>query len=421
MAFIRYKTLKGKRYAYEVTSYWDSELKQSRNTSRYLGIVDSNTNEITQFIKKPQEKEKLILDFGNGYFLSQFIKKSNFYATLENSLLKHVPELLPLIAYKISTQSAMRNCQDWLNGNVLQILCKDPNLISQRVSDILRILGREEIQRHFFSEYMKTIGKVKKSVIIDATCMPTEINHQFNSWGKSDNGLQSQFKLLCVVDQNTKLPLFYRFLPGNMTDISTLQTTIVELKAMGIENNSVLLDSGYFSESNVKDLQANNINFITRIPNSRTIFKNNVKTRANTLESIENVYLCGERTIFCGILGLVSSKSIAAKEILACYYLRQSVEQVFGFLKDDLGLLPIRKHSDATIRGYLFLQFIALIIFIKIREKLPQKYTVEKALMVLSGLKCKVFTNQIIPAEPTKEQKIILKNYDILVPKYLGI
>lgn len=476
MAFIRYKTLKGKRYAYEVTSYWDSELKQSRNTSKYLGIVDSNTNELTQFIKKPQEKEKLILDFGNGYFLSQFIKKSNFYATLENSLLKHVPELLPLIAYKISIQSAMRNCQDWLNGNVLQILHKNPNLISQRVSDILRILGREEIQRHFFSEYIKTTGKVKKSVIIDATCMPTEINHQFNSWGKSDNGLQSQFKLLCVVDQNTKLPLFYRFLPGNMTDISTLQTTIVELKAMGIENNSVLLDSGYFSESNVKDLQANNINFITRIPNSRTIFKNNVKTYANTLENIENVYLCGERTIFikkikidlygkraylylildpvkktkdvqelmheygqlqrkttadkesyknklifCGILGLVSSKSIAAKEILACYYLRQSVEQVFGFLKDDLGLLPIRKHSDATIRGYLFLQFIALIIFIKIREKLPQKYTVEKILMVLSGLKCKVFTDQIIPAEPTKEQKMILTNYDILVPKFLGI
>jgi transposase len=261
-----------------------------------------------------------------------------------------------------------------------------------------------------------------------------------------------------------------------MTDIGTLQTTIVELKAMGIENNSVLLDSGYFSESNVKDLHANNINFITRIPNSRTIFKNNVKMYGSTLESIENVYLCGARTIFikkikidlygkraylyvildpvkktkdiqelmheygqlqrkttadkeaynnklifCGILGLVSSKSIAAKEILACYYLRQSVEQVFGFLKDDLGLLPIRKHSDATIRGYLFLQFIALIIFIKIREKLPQKYTVEKALMALSGLKCKVFTNQIIPAEPTKEQKIILKNYDILVPKSLGI
>ena len=125
--------------------------------------------------------------------------------------------------------------------------------------------------------------------------------------------------------------------------------------------------------------------------------------------------------MYCGVIGIISSKSIVANDILSCYYLRQSVEQVFGFLKDDLGLLPIRKHNDATIRGYLFLQFIALIMFIKIREQVGNKYTVEKLLMVLSSLKCKIFTDQIIPAELTKEQKLILKNYDILVPRFLGI
>ena len=476
MAFIRYKTLNGKRYAYEVTSYWDSELGQSRNKSKYLGVVDNSSNEITQFIKKPKELEKLILNFGDGYFLNQFIKKSEFYPALEKSLFNRVPELLPLIAYKISTQSAMRNCQDWLNGNILQVLYKGTNLISQRISDVLNLLSKEDVQRNFFNEYLKTAGNIRKSVIIDATCIPNEINHQFNSWGKADSSLQSQFKLLCVVDQSTKLPLFYRFLPGNMTDISTLQTTILELKAIGIENNSVLFDSGYFSESNIKDLYTHNIDFITRIPNGRIIFKDNVTIHANSLEDIDNVCLYGGRSVFikkikidlygkkaylylildpvkkmkdaqelmheygnlqrktiknkesyknnlicCGIIGLVSSKSIATKEILSCYYLRQSVEQVFGFLKDDLGLLPIRKHNDATIRGYLFLQFITLIIFIKIREKLQQKYTVEKMLMILSGLKCKVFTNQVIPAELTKDQKLILKNYDILVPKFLGI
>ncbi len=41
--------------------------------------------------------------------------------------------------------------------------------------------------------------------------------------------------------------------------------------------------------------------------------------------------------------------------------------------------------------------------------------------MILRGLKCKVFTDQTIPAELTKEQKKILKIYNILVPKNLGI
>lgn len=478
MAFIRRKTLNGKQYAYEITSCWDSVNKKTYQKSRYLGVVDTNTNEVTKFIKKPRNKEQLLLNCGDGYFLHQFIQHCEIYPALKN-LISKIPELIAVIAYKVSTQSAMRNCQDWLNGNVLNLLCNTPNVSSQRTSDILRTLGGEHLQRNFFVEYNSIIGNSKKNIIIDATCMPNEINHPFNSWGKSDIGLQEQFKLLCVVDTVNKLPLFYRFLPGNITDITTLKTTILELKALGITNNSVLLDSGYCSENNIKELYNNKIHFITRIPSGRSIFKDNVQLYVDSLEKMENTCVFGERTvfikkininlhgskaylylildpvkktkdiqeiireyselsrktkalkeeykqklIFCGIIGLISSKSIPNSEILDCYYLRQSIEQIFGFLKDDLGFLPLRRHNDSTIRGYIFLQFIALIIFIKIRQLLPKKYTVEKALLVLSALKCKVFDGQIITTELTKEQKIILdkyKKYKVMMPKILGI
>lgn len=479
MAFIRHKTLNGKQYAYEITSCWDPEAKKTYQKSKYLGIVDSNTNEIARFVKKPKDQERLILDCGNGYFLYQFIKNCNWFPALE-VLIKEVPELIALIAYKVHTQSAMRNCQDWINNNILKVLCNDPDVSSQRTSDMLAILGNEDLQRNFFLKYNSIIGNNKKNIIIDATCIPTEINHQFNAWGKSESSsLQTQFKLLCVVDQVSKLPLFYRFLPGNLTDVTTLQTTILELREMGITNNSVLLDSGYCSEKNILDLYSKRIHFITRIPSGRTIFKENVQLHAQSLEQIENACIFGERTVFikkitiklyghkaylylildptkkakdlqelmqdyadlpkktkvhkesytskltsCGIIGLISSKSITNTEILDCYYLRQSVEQIFGFLKDDLGLIPLRKHSNDTIRGYLLLQFIALVIFIQIRQLLPKKYTVEKALLVLSALKCKVFEENIIPSEITEEQKMILSKYEqfkAMVPKILEI
>ena len=475
MAFIRYKTINDKRYAYEITSYWDKELKKPRTKSKYIGIVDDCTNEVTKFIKKPKLIEKLILDFGDGYFVNEVIKNSILFAPLQD-ILTMIPELIPLIVYKIITQSAMKNCQTWCDTNILNVIYKNPNLSSQRISNILNILGKEEIQRSFFKEYNQSIKGIKKSIIIDATCMPTTINHQFNAWGKSDGGIQEQFKLLCVVDQNSKLPLFYRFISGNITDITTLTTTILELEAMGIKNNSVLLDAGFFSEQNIKDLYAHRINFITRIPNSRKVFKNALNENISQLEHIDNVYLYGERTIFikkikidlykknaylylildpvkkmkdmqdtmiefanisrktknekqqyaqlllsAGVIGLVSSKSIPEKEILSCYYLRQSVEQIFGFLKDDLNLLPIRQHNDSTIRGYLFLQFISLIIFITIREKLNNKYTVEKILMILRGIKCKVFEDQIITSELTKDQRLILENCKIMMPKKMRI
>ena len=120
-------------------------------------------------------------------------------------------------------------------------------------------------------------------------------------------------------------------------------------------------------------------------------------------------------------MALVSSKCIPEAEVLSCYYLRQSIEQIFGFSKSELGLLPIRHHNDETVRGCLFLQFLLLIFFIRIREKISAQYTVEQIMIILQKLKCKVFDNQLIPAELTAEHKSIFDKFEIIVPKNLGI
>jgi len=101
--------------------------------------------------------------------------------------------------------------------------------------------------------------------------------------------------------------------------------------------------------------------------------------------------------------------------------MRQAVEQVFGFCKDDLNLLPIRRHNERTIRGYLFMQFLALILFIELREKLLKLCTVEQALMLLSHLKCKVFEKELLISEPTKKQKEILDQISVMAPTSMGI
>jgi hypothetical protein len=108
-------------------------------------------------------------------------------------------------------------------------------------------------------------------------------------------------------------------------------------------------------------------------------------------------------------------------EVIECYYLRQVIEQIFGFFKSDLDSLPIRKHCDETIKGYLFLQFIVLIYFVRLRKILNGKYTVEQALLCLRNLKCKLYASHSLIAEPVKKQKEIFKLTSILVPKKLGI
>jgi len=474
MSFIRHKQLKNNWYAYEVTSIWDKKLKRSRSISKYLGPVDPKTKEIIPFVKKESGDEKLVLDFGDSYFFHQFILGSDIYSALKKTFFDKYPESIPLMIYRLCTQSAMHNCAEWINGNILNILCKNTNLSSQRISDFFAKLGNESIQHKFFVEYIKLVGGSEKSVIIDATSLPNNIQNDFSAWGKSDGKIEKQFRFLCVVDQSTKIPLFYRFLPGNITDIITLQKTIEELKKIGVTNSFVLIDAGYYSESNIHELFDQGIDFLTRLPAGRTIHKNILTEHAQDVEQLKNAYTMGKRGYFakqleinlygrkayaylildparkaketkellqeycgnksdrdqnadqlsflsCGMMVLVSSKQIPVDEILSSYYLRQSIEQIFGFSKSDLNLLPIRNHNDKTIRGYLFFQFLLLIFYIKIREEYLKEYTVEQLAMILRRVKCKVYESRVIPLERDKKQREIFEQAKILVPKFLGI
>ena len=75
--------------------------------------------------------------------------------------------------------------------------------------------------------------------------------------------------------------------------------------------------------------------------------------------------------------------------------------------KDDLQILPLRGHKDNTIKGYLLLQFITLVVFIQLRTALEKEFTVEQALLCTRNIKCKIYNDKILVAELTKQQKKI--------------
>lgn len=470
MSYIRYKIIGSNKYAYEVNAYWDAKLKYSKQKTTYLGIVDQNGKILPKVTD--QFKSQLLLDFGDGYLIDEFIKKSDIFAAVKKAFGVHTSTLIPLIAYRMCYPSAMYNASEWFNGNILNKFYSDADLTSQNISRVLKYLSQEEIQRSFFKKYLGVITKGEQAIIIDATSLPNQIHNGFNAWGYSDGAIEKQYRFLCVADQKTKTPLFYRYLPGNLSDVTSLQQTITELSNLGITNTFTLIDAGYFSQSNVAFLYENKINFLTRLPASRKLYKELINNFSKNLENLNNAVSYGKRGLFikeaatklygrpgfaylvldpirkgkeinelllqndaeqidstqlknnfdnCGIMILVSSSQITCSEVIDCYYLRQTIEQIFGFFKNDLDSLPIRKHCDETIKGYLFLQFITLVYFVMLRKKLVGKYTVEQALLCLRNLKCKVYATHCLIAEAVKKQKEIFKLTNILVPKKLGI
>lgn len=481
MSFIRRKkTRSGKIYAYEVTASWDAVKRQSRSISKYVGVVGADGEIIPkgaslkgrpkqQAPKSPEEK--MILDFGDGFLVTQSIKNSAIYEPLEE-VFKSFPELLVLMAYRICQPGPMYNAHLWIEGNMVKTLEGSSSLSSQHISRLLAHLGQESLQRAFFEKYLHPKDKQgPQNVIIDATSLPNQINSDFNAWGYNDGGIDQQFRFHCVVDQLTKKPLFYRYVPGNIADISTLRATLQELKALGVKQSFALVDAGYCSAENIGLLRESQIDFLMRLPASRRLYKEMIQTHAKELDAfshmvpygkrslcvksiqVENLYgqigylhmildhhrkakdinkLTHERAnqspedkddlkdqydfLQAGVFMLISSKPIPSQEVLGAYYSRQSIEQIFGFAKDDLDLLPLRCHSENTIRGYLFLQFLLLIVFIELREKLKDLCTVEQALISTKALKCKVYPHCTIVQELQKLHKKIFNASSIIVP-----
>ena len=473
MTFVRYKKFGKQEYAYEVQAKWDPKSKKPIQKTKYLGVVKDKNKKI--FEKRLLNKqEKFILDFGDSFSVNYCLESTGFISFIKEIFKEKSDSLLALLAYKLCYGSAMVYANKWLDGNYAKILYKNANINSQRISDLFKEIGDENLQRNFFKEYISKYAPSKSGIIIDVTSLPNQIHIPLSTWGLHGEEIDKQIRFLLVIDKDTHNPLFFRILPGNIVDVSALQNTLEELKKYDVKDNFVCLDAGFFSENNVLDFYERHINFLTRLPSARIIYKQLIDEEIPKIESVKNIVRYGKRGLFIkqkeielfgkkafahivldpqrkgretskliletidekslhdeeeldyslmkrGVMILVSSSEISKQEVVEIYYLRQTAENLFGFSKDDLGILPLKVHIEEALRGFLFMQFLTLIAFVQIRNKIKTEFTVEEALLIMRNLKCKIYENEAIVSELTRPMKDISEKLNFLVPKRVGI
>lgn len=463
MAFIRYKQIGSNKYAYQVTSIWDKENKKTKKKSVYLGRLNEESKKII-----PPREEKHILDFGNTHAVYRVIEKSGFLSLLTDCFGKKCDTILALICYQIFEGLAMCHATHWLQSNIALHLFKTAKLSTQAISRTFAYLATEDVKDKFFKSYVDKFFLEKPGLLIDTTALPNSIRTDMTAWGYGGGHIAKQVSCLMLVEDKSKMPIYFRCVPGNIPDVSTLRVTLEEIKSLRLNPESVILDAGFFSEENIKLLFSYNIPFVTRLP-KRKLFSQLIEDAGN-FETGKYVVLYGKRAVFIkqqvvklygsevyaylildpekkgrdttkllrnssnieaiqheeiakqGFFAIISSKPLEPKKVLPTYYRRAMIEQIFGFCKANNNILPLRRHSRKTMEGFIFLSFLTLIVYITLREALIGRFTVSEAVLILRALKCRIYENQeMVVLEPTKLQKEIFKQLDILVPKKAGI
>jgi transposase len=107
------------------------------------------------------------------------------------------------------------------------------------------------------------------------------------------------------------------------------------------------------------------------------------------------------------------------EECLSLYRGKDTVEKGFDILKNDIDLMPAHVRTDNTLRGYLFIAFLALILRMKlmrlmVEAGLSKRFSVEGVLTELEKIKVLILPDgQKITTEVTKKQREILDALNI--------
>ena len=423
------------------------------------------------------DKEKLILDFGDGWFLQEFMSQQPYYDSIVNTLPEDSDTLLALISYRLLTnKSSNFHAKVWYEGNYSYLAFPRANLTSQNISKVLKKLGQEEVQRSFFEQYLECIYQDggAAGILVDSTGVPNATNMDITQISNHNGDINREVRLIYVLDRSNGMPIYFRYVAGNIVDVSTLITTVSELSQYGVSVNHAILDAGYFSENNALELLENKIPFMTRLAPNKPLFVKAAKDNIDDLMSKKYAYRYDERLVFIkkvpmylsehsvyvylcidedmylmqhkktilnaledkresdetdtaikrlGMFAIMTSEDISEDELLPLYYTRQQVEQVFDITKNYADLLPIRVQTEQAFAGHLLVTFMATVVaqglqkyLQKKRSKKAKELNAQSIFSYLRNQKCKVYKNYVIPQEARKEANAIYDVFKMQVP-----
>jgi hypothetical protein len=442
----------------------DKEKGAYRNRER--GIFTYKVEDGTISVIESPRKEKLILDFGDSYILNEVLTATGFKEVLASVFPSKADTVLAMLFYRVLCGGASRYALTFWEGSYSRILFPDADVESQRISEFYQWIGDEYYHREFFKAYIKHIRiNIGTGILVDSTGLPNDIQIPITAVNNHNGVISNEARLVLVVDRKSGLPLYFRYVAGNIVDVSTLKSTLLELKSSGIDVDYAVVDAGYYSEKNIKELQAENISFITRMKPNLKKFKQLVasdsydigtskylvkyqnrflhikKVEMTLFDRTGYAYICQDddlkhilekeyyKDIYeedvlpdnidesvneLGIFILISSEDITTRELLPLYYTRETVEQVFDIGKNNVDLIPLRIHTEERFRGHLLMSFIASYVYILVNNYFI--HTDSCAIGVfrtMKNQKCKIYDDVIIPQEPTKAMNQIYETLNI--------
>jgi len=133
---------------------------------------------------------------------------------------------------------------------------------SQRSSELLPMLG-EAAKMDFFRKQTKRRAETEY-LFYDSTSI-SSYSEQLKQvkYGKNKDGDNlAQINLALLLGQSSGLPVYYRKLPGNITDVMTIENLLKGIEYLDLGKIKFVMDRGFYSAKNVNELYKGHHKFV---------------------------------------------------------------------------------------------------------------------------------------------------------------
>jgi transposase len=274
-----YKTIhtkqNGIKYVYSVDGYWDKEKKAPRNRQVCLGRLDETTGEVIPSVRKIRTEKRAASVpevtastkvYGPHLLLAKLANDTGLTAALKKCFPEFHDEILSLAFFITQKGLPLSRSEAWSVSH--QHPYCNP-ISSQAVSRLLQHITENDRQ-HFLSLWVKRLSE-NDLLCYDITSISSYASgNEYVRWGYNrDKEKLPQINLAMLFGQKSGLPAYYRRMPGFISDVTALRTTIETLDFLGKAKLNFVLDRGFYSERNVNSLLDNHYHFILAVPTGR--------------------------------------------------------------------------------------------------------------------------------------------------------
>lgn len=288
----------GTKYIYERTTIYDPQTKKIKVLGcKLIGKILKGSDEIIQTrpkkpaAPKPMAPVKAARVHVGASEILDFVGKQS---AVDACILRSLPEAealkaISLARYLVSCdRRTLPGIETWQLSH--RIPFSEP--LTERVyGTLFEQVGKNETWvQNYFRHIASTLEK-EPALALDSTTVSTystnlkEARYGFN---KEADGLPT-IKFVTLYSVKNRLPIAYCKQPGNIPDVSSIQTALKQLSVLGVTKPLIVTDNGYYSMSNMVEFLESNSKFLTLASRSVTWLRDIVQEAMTDLDNLDNI------------------------------------------------------------------------------------------------------------------------------------